>query len=514
MESIKNHGQKNPIHISESGYIIDGYRRFDAMQRLGCSEVQAIVHPDEPSIYLKMILNQYRIKTSSDEVQEVKAYFKIFPKKQGKKKENGEKYSREHNLEVAVGYRWKGGDVLAKIETIIENDFDDNFLMKNIIENKFKVEPTYEFLKTWKEIDEKNKYGYTEKLRKGELTITDTNKLIQDRDFLEHEYQDTFVIPDKAKSLNIDCIELGNMEEFKKTVDTIFTSIPYFILRKYENGDQNQIGHEENKFEYCERIAKYFLALIPTLKDSANVMINIGETYDDGVGYGIPQLLKETIERVTGLKYKDTLIWSKSNPKPQNETIKRPINNVEYILWFVVDPKKAKYNLLTYSDGTKTPKISHGVKDVDKDGKVWNKNISLGKPYKKIYSHLKEQEILNIIEAKTGKNHDVYRICSEGHPSVMSPAISVIPILMTTNPGLGDGGGDVVFDPFSGSNVVGRMACLLNRKALSAELSKKYFKIGCKMLEEGVADFDRSSLDIIQNEFYHQSNENQLSIAA
>ena len=27
----------------------------------------------------------------------------------------------------------------------------------------------------------------------------------------------------------------------------------------------------------------------------------------------------------------------------------RPINNIEYILWFVVDPKIAKYNLLTYT---------------------------------------------------------------------------------------------------------------------------------------------------------------------
>jgi len=510
IESIKNHGQKNPLQISPSGQIIDGYRRFYAMQKLGYKELQVIVNPDEPSIHLRMILNQYRNKTTSDVVEEVKAYFKIYPKKQGKKIKNGEKYSRENKIEVAVGYRWKGGEVINKIERIIENDFNDNFLMQQIIENKFKVEPTYEFITNWKTIDDKNNYGYTDKLRKGEISITDANKFIQDRFFLENNYQDTFIIPDKAKSLHIDCIEFGNMEEFINTVSLIFTSVPYFILRKYENGDQQQIGHEETKYEYCEKIARYFLALIPMLKESANVMINIGETYDDGVGYGIPQLLKETIERVTGLIYKDTLIWSKSNPKPQNESIKRPINNVEYILWFVVNPKKAIYNLLTYSDGTKTTKISCGAKDVDKNGKTCKKNISLAKPYKKIYSHLKEQEILNIIEAKTGKNHDVYRICSEGHPAIMSSVLPVVPILMTTD----QYENNIVFDPFAGSNVVGRMTCLLNRKALSGELSKKYFNVGCKMLEEGVAEFDRTSLDIIQNEFYQQSNDNEFSIAA
>ena len=156
------------------------------------------------------------------------------------------------------------------------------------------------------------------------------------------------VIPEKATSFNIDCMNLGKMEEHFNTVDLLFSSPPYFILRKYQSNDSNQVGHEETKEDYCNRIANLIKSVIPTLKESANVIINIGETYDDGVGYGIPQLLKITIEKETGLIYKDQLIWSKPNPKPQNEWTSRPINNVEYLLWFVVDPKKAFYKLLTY----------------------------------------------------------------------------------------------------------------------------------------------------------------------
>jgi DNA modification methylase len=238
------------------------------------------------------------------------------------------------------------------------------------------------------------------------------------------------------------------------------------------------------------------------------VIINIGETYDDGVGYGIPQLLKSTIEKETGLIYKDQLLWSKPNPKPQNESIKRPINNVEYLLWFVVDPKKAFYKMLTYTIGDRVTKISHGAKDVDKDGKIWDKNISLTKPYQKIYTHLKEQDIAKIIEAKTGKNTDVYSIYEEGHPAIMCGVLPVIPILMCTD----EENYNTVLDIFSGSNVVGRMSLLLNRKILSAELSNDYYKIGCKMLENSIKDFNSEGLDIINQIAYGE--ENLVSIAA
>jgi len=273
------------------------------------------------------------------------------------------------------------------------------------------------------------------------------------------------------------------------------------------NDGKNQVGQEETKEKYCSRIANLIKSAIPTLKQSANVIINIGETYDDGVGYGIPQLLKTTIERETGLIYKDQLIWSKPNPKPQNESVKRPINNVEYLLWFVVNPKKAFYKMLTYTIGDRVSKISYGAKDVDKNGKIWDKNISLSKPYQKIYSHIKEQDIVNIIVAKTGKNTEVYSIYEEGHPAIMCGVLPVVPILMCTD----EKNNNTVLDIFSGSNVVGRMSILLNRKILSTELSKEYYNIGCKMLTNAANEFDRESLDVINDIVYDEFEE---SIAA
>ena len=507
VESIQNDGLKIPIIISSENEIIDGYRRVAALKELGIEDVEVLVDEVRPALDERVLRNMYRKKTSMDEVNEMKTIFQRYPKRQGKRN-NGHPYSRVEQISKALNQRWKDDSVLNKLEFVLNNDLENNLLSKSIIEKKADVEHCYEFLKNTQPIDAKGKYGYTDKLIKGELTVSDTNKLTKKRYELENEFKTTFIIPEKCNSFNINCVEVGKMDKHKGSVSLLFTSIPYFILRKYQNGDPNQLGHEKTKEEYCSNVANIIKELIPTLKETANIMINIGETYEDGVGYGIPQLLKETIEKNTTLIYKDLIVWSKRNPKPQNEKVMRPVNNVEYILWFVVNPKVSKYNLITFPVPGKEIKISKGVKDVDNRGIVWGKRLSLTNPYGKIYTHMKEQEVENIIECIVGKNHDVYRISQEGHPAIMSAMLPVIPILMTTDEG------DVVFDPFAGSNVVGRMTCLLNRVALSTELSQHYYKIGCKMLESGVDDFDMNSLNFISSEVYRNNGHPQHSQAA
>ena len=127
--------------------------------------------------------------------------------------------------------------------------------------------------------------------------------------------------------------------------------------------------------------------------------------------------------------YKDCIIWSKKNSRPQGETVKRLQNSIEYIFWFVKDINKAKYNLLTFPKIGKEPKITT-VKDVNKKGTIGKKNKSISKTYGKLVSHLKEQEIENIISTSIGKDHELYKICPIGHPAPMSPMLPVTLTLM------------------------------------------------------------------------------------
>jgi DNA modification methylase len=508
VSSLETYGQKVPAIINEENILIDGHRRKHCLESLGIETIWVIVKECPPSIEERILHNKYRKKTVNDEIKEIKSVFKKFPKKQGKK--NGvEKYSRHEVISLELGNRWKGDKTLKKVEDVMENDFEGDTLMKGIVSQKWSVEKCHEYIEIWKKIDLCNGYGLTKRLEKGELTISETCKLIRERHELNH-YKDTFIIPNKSISFNMDCALIKNRNEFFKKTALIFTSVPYFRLRFYENGQGfDQSGHEETPQEYCDRMASILADAAVTLKDSGNMMINIGESYDQGVGLGIVDMLKDAIVRHTGLVYKERLVWSKPNPKPQNEEVQRPINNLEYILWFVVDPKQAKYNLVTYTDPNKkkSSKITNGAKDVDENGIIWEKVKSMTKPYQKIMSHISAQDVLHMIKCATGKNSEVYKVYSEGGPAVMAELLPIIPILMTTDEF------DLVYDPFSGTNVVGRSSILLNRVALSTELSRKYFTIGCGVLENAVKDFNREDFDKVKC-FINPTDENDLPLAA
>ena len=511
-ESIKVNGLRNPLVINHENILMDGYVRRDVLLESGKGdeEIDVILVNEESTVEDYILRNTSRTKTDNDLVKEWKyIFFQKFQKRQGRKKNGEPEGTYAKNVSRDLGGRFVDDETINRIGFCLKNDIKNDLISKGIIKGTIAPVNGYEFLKTFHPIDIKKNYGFTEKIIEGEITVQDAMKLIKQKENL-NKHTDTFVIPHKATSYNKNCIELGDMSEHFGTVDLLFSSPPYFILRDYKVDGKKQTGKEETKEQYCNKIANLIKASIPTLKRSANVIINIGETYDNGVGYGIPQLLKTYIEQNTGLIYKDQLIWSKPNPKPQNESIKRPINNVEYLLWFVVDPKEAFYKMLTYTIGDRDVKISHGAKDVDKDGKIWDKNISLSKPYQKIYTHLKEQEIARIIEANTGKNIEVYSIYKEGHPAIMSGILPVVPILMCSD----EYDHNTVLDIFSGSNVVGRMGLLLNRKVLSAELSKDYYDIGCKMLENAIEDYNREDLDVINELAYGKVLESELIEAA
>ena len=491
--SYQNDTQIVPITISESNEIVNGYRMVAAIKKSGGTKVLANVMKGIPTIHDRVLLNLGRDKTTQDQISEIKEVFNRFPKQQGIKKLNGKRYKRDEFISACLNNRWNGDKSIKKLEDIINNDLEGNVLITGILEKNWSLNSCYEYITKNKKIDETENYGFTKQIIKGEITPAEANSFVEKKVWLDNDYQPTFIIPEKAHSHHIDCIEISNFREYYNTVGTIFTSPPYFNLRNYKSGEVVQLGHEKTKEEYCYNLSQIFKKLIPVLKKTSNVFINIGESYDNGVGLGIPQLLKSYIEKETSLIYKDTLIWSKKNPKPQDEDVLRPVNNIEYILWFVVDPSVSKYILRTFPVEGKTSKISKGCKDVDSNGIVWGKQKSLTNHYGKIKTHMSEQEVEKIIITSAGMNHDIFKITKGGEaaPAVMSSLLPVIPILMTTDEG------EIVFDPFSGTNVVGRMSCLLNRVALSTEITKEYYNIGCKVLENAVDDFDRPSLDII-----------------
>jgi DNA modification methylase len=492
--SIKSEGQLTPLVVSSDYTLLDGYRRLNLLRDLGSEEVNVQVVELTPTIDLRVSLNTYRVKTELDLTNEVFQIINSVPKRQGKRPD-GESYNRYEIIQQKLDYRWKSNTAIRQLDKIVENDFGDKLLLKGVVTKGWSLKDCEIYIDDLRVIDLKKGFGFTDQLLKGGLSISQVNKFIRERQFLDNNYQDTFKIPEKSTSLRMNCTDIKNQIEFHSKVNTLMCSIPYWKLRFYENEEYyNQLGHEKTPEEFASKVGDIFADLEVSLKKSSNVFVNIGESYVDGCAMDVPDLVKRAIIEKTNLVYKENLVWSKPNPKPINEKVKRPANKIEYILWFVVDPKEAKYNMITYTDQPKNIKVLNGAKDVDENGIVWEKVKSLSKPYRKIYNHISQQEVEHMIECSTGKNIPISKAYSEGHPAAMSELLPVIPILMTTDEG------DLVYDPFAGGNTTGRISMLLNRQYLGTELSTHYHRVGCKVLENTMKEINQSDFDMLMNE--------------
>jgi DNA modification methylase len=492
--SLEREGQLLPLILSRDNQLIDGYRRLKLLSALGKEEVKVQFVDGDPSIDLRLSLNMYRVKTANDLTKEVLQVFKSVEKRQGQGN-NGKSYDRYAIIKEKLDYRWKSPKAIRQFDKIIENDFDDNLLLNGIVTKGWNLSDCEKFIDELKEIDHKKGYEFTNQLIKGNLNIKQTNKFIEEKENLQNNYKDTFVIPNKATSFKMNCVDITDVSAFLRKIATLFTSIPYYMLRGYDkNNLSSELGHENTPEEFADNIGEIFEKVEGVLNETSNVFVNIGDTYDNGCAMDIPGLVKAAILKHTKLKYKECIIWSKPNPKPQNETVKRPVNQIEYILWFVVNPQEAKYNLLKYTDGDKEIRVTSGAKDVDENGTVWKKTKSLSKPYKKIYNHIAAQDVDHMIKCVTGKNKPAYDAFPTGHPALMAELLPVIPILMTTDET------DLVYDPFGGANTTGRISLLLNRQYLGTELSTHYHRVGCKVLENSVKEINQNDFNTLMNE--------------
>ncbi|WOC40682.1 DNA modification methylase [Polaribacter sp. HL-MS24] len=493
--SLEQEGQLLPLTLSRDFQLIDGYRRLKLLCALCKTEVKVQFVDIEPSIDLRLSFNIYRVKTANDLTKEVLQVFKSVEKRQGQGN-NGKSYDRYEIVKEKLNYRWKSPKAIRQFDKIIENDFENNLLLNGVVNKGWSLSDCEKYLSELKEIDLTKNHGFTAELTKGDLTIKQVNKFIEEKENLQNNYKDTFVIPNKATSFKMNCVDIVDVPSYTRSVATLFTSIPYYMLRGYDKKNlSSELGHEKTPEEFADNIGEVFGKVEGVLNETSNVFVNVGDTYDNGCAMDISGLVKAAILKHTKLKYKECIIWSKPNPHPQGEQVKRPINQIEYILWFVVDPSKSKYNLLKYTDQEKEVRITTGAKDVDKNGNVSKKTKSLSKPYKKIYNHIAAQDVDHMIKCATGKNKPAYDAFPTGHPALMSELLPVIPILMTTDET------DLVYDPFGGANTTGRISLLLNRQYLGTELSTHYHRVGCKVLENTIEEINQNDLEIINSEY-------------
>ena len=254
-----------------------------------------------------------------------------------------------------------------------------------------------------------------------------------------------------------------------QTVDLIYTSPPYALHFKKEYGNVE-------KYEYVEWFLEFAREFKRILKPYGSFFLNIGGSYKKGHPIRSLYHFRLLIRLVDDIGFflAQELFWYNPARLPvpaQWVTVSRQRvkDSVEYIFWLSKSERPKANNrgvLIPYSRdmerllirGYKNKERPSGHKITDK----FNKNCGGAIPS-------------NLIECGNNSSNDSYiKSCEKAgikpHPARFPWNLPEYAIKLTTDEG------DLVFDPFAGSNVTGEVAERLKRKWMAFEKEERYLE--------------------------------------
>ena len=249
------------------------------------------------------------------------------------------------------------------------------------------------------------------------------------------------------KIYNENCLDtMAKMEN--NFIDLTVTSPPYDCLRTY-NG---------YSFDF-ESIAK---ELFRVTKEGGVVVWVVGDATVKGseTGTSFKQAL---FFKECGFNLHDTMIYNRS-AMPNGS--KRYGQDFEYM--FILSKGKInKFNPI--KEKCKYAGIGTSPTSRNKQGNLIGKG-------KRIIKDTKKKS--NIWKYSAGNNKSTTDSIAHKHPAIFPEKLANDHILSWSNEK------DLVFDPFTGSGTTAKMSILNNRNYLGSEISKEYFQISIKRIEE------------------------------
>ena len=310
---------------------------------------------------------------------------------------------------------------------------------------------------------------------------------------------------------------LGLMAELPdESVDLICTSPPFALVKKKEYGNVDA----DKYVEWFKAFARQFYRI---LKPQGSLVIDIGGSWLKGFPVRsmyhfelVIELCKPKSEGGLGFFLAQELFWYNPAKLPtpaewvtvRRERVKDAVNTV---WWLAKDPHPKANNkrvLRPYSEAMKNllkngyrAKLRPSGHDIstkfqnDRGGAIppniiadiaWGEGGLIGKPVLGEFNWILENDLaqpVNVISASNTASNDYYqRRCKEegikAHPARFPPALPEFVIGLCTEPG------DLVLDPFAGSNTTGRVAETLERCWLAFELEANYIKASQFRFEE------------------------------
>jgi DNA modification methylase len=258
----------------------------------------------------------------------------------------------------------------------------------------------------------------------------------------------------------------------------IITSPPYFNLRDYSEGqEENEIGKESSYEEYVSNLVEVFTILKSKLKPDGLLWLNLGDTYKNKMLMGMPWRVALALQD-HGWILRSDIIWYKPNAMPSS--IKdRPTTDHEYIFMFsrsneyFYDADAIREPHKTFSEDSKMKggrNYFGKVNGTPENGKnSGNSNLHDGR-WDQAF-HPKGRNKRTVWEIPLGKFKDA-------HFAVYPDKLVENCLFASTKES------DYVFDPFTGSGTTGVVACRHSRKFVGVELVDKYQAMAQKRIDE------------------------------
>lgn len=140
-------------------------------------------------------------------------------------------------------------------------------------------------------------------------------------------------------------------------IDCVVTSPPYYNLRDYDAGGEQQIGIEKTLDEYVYNIVYIFDLIKPKLKVTGNVFLNLGNSYDVATGDMLVETEVARTMKQHGWNLENRIIWIKPNCIPESNN-RRFRCITEYVFFFTKNRKQHYFNL----DAVRTPYAESTIK--------------------------------------------------------------------------------------------------------------------------------------------------------